>query len=191
MTKFTMTREFYAPRNAIKVSDKRSSAVVYVSTDRQGRVSAMGFQGKAAKPAFNHWYRNEAVRESQVRKFFTQVQEREAYRAKLAQDRADKLAQPHKLQIGHILVCSWGWEQTNIDYYQVTALKGARSVELRKIGKVSDEDAWCQGTCTPRADNFTGEAFTKRVDEHNGVKLNSYSWARLWEGKPQRWTAYA
>lgn len=185
------TREAFIRPGAVKVSDKASSAVVYLRADERGRLCAVGFQGKAVKPGFNCWFRTAADREAYVRRFFERVQQTENYAAERKAERAAKLAKPHKLQLGHILKCSWGYDQTNVDFYQVTGLRGARTVELRKIGAVSNEDLSMQGTCTPRADAFTGEAFTRRVDEDNGVKLNSYSWARLWDGRPCRWTAYA
>jgi hypothetical protein len=186
-----LTRDFYIPKAATKVSDKASSAVAYVYTDERGRPCARGFRGKAIKPAFNCYYRSPESRERHVREFFEGVRKTENWRAEQDAARKAKLAQPHKLQVGHILVSSWGYEQTNIDFYQVTALKGARSIELRKIGAVSHEDLHMQGTCTPRADAFIGEAFTKRVDENNAVRLTSYSSAYLWDGRPRRWTAYA
>jgi len=189
--RFPTTREMFIPKAAVKVADKASSAVVYIRTDAQGRPCAVGFSGKAIKPAFNCYYRSEASREGDVRRFFERVRQSETYRATVKAERAEKLAKPHKLTVGHILVSSWGYEQTNVDFYQITALRGARTVELRKIGSVSHEDLSMQGTCTPRADSFTGEAFTRRVDEDNAVKLTSYAWARLWDGRPRRWTAYA
>jgi hypothetical protein len=189
--RFPTTREMFIPKGATKVQDKSSSAVAYISTDRAGRPSAVMFNGKAVKPARNCYYRNEPSRERHVREFFDNVRQAETLIASRKAERAEALAQPHKLTVGHILVASWGYEQTNVDYYQVTALKGARTVELRKIGCVSNEDLHMQGTSTPRLDAFTGEAFTRRVDERNSVKLTSYSWAHLWDGRPRRWTAYA
>lgn len=185
------TREAFIRPGAVKVSDKASSAVAYLTTDAKGQPCAVAFQGKSVKPALNCYYRSEASRERHVREFFAKVQATETYAANRKAERAAKLAKPHKLQLGHILKCSWGYDQTNVDFYQVTGLRGARTVELRKIGAVSHEDLSMQGTCTPRADAFIGQPFTRRVDEDNGVKINSYSWARLWQGRPERWTAYA
>ena len=36
------------------------------------------------------------------------------------------------LRVGDILYSSWGWEQTNIDFYQVIAIRGS-AVDLRQI----------------------------------------------------------
>ena len=36
------------------------------------------------------------------------------------------------LRVGDILYSSWGWEQTNIDFYQVIAIRGC-TVRLRQL----------------------------------------------------------
>ena len=41
-------------------------------------------------------------------------------------------AAPHDLKVGDILYSSWGYDQTNIDFYQVTAV-GVHSVKIREI----------------------------------------------------------
>jgi hypothetical protein len=191
MSRSFFVRESFIPAGAVKVSDKASSAVVYIRADKQGRACAVGFQGKAIKPSFNCWYGSEKRREQHVREFFEKVARSETYKAERAAEKKAKLARPHKLQLGHIMVATWGYDQTNVDFYQVTGLRGARTVELRKIARISEETASMQGNCTPRADAFTGEAFTRRIDEDNAVKLSSYCYARLWDGRVKAWTAYA
>ena len=37
------------------------------------------------------------------------------------------------VHVGDLFYASWGYEQTNIDYFQVVALKGAHTAQLRKI----------------------------------------------------------
>ncbi len=37
------------------------------------------------------------------------------------------------MSAGDILKVSWGYEQTNIDYYRAISMTGKRSIELRKI----------------------------------------------------------
>ena len=38
------------------------------------------------------------------------------------------------LRVGDILYSSWGWEQTNIDFYQVIAIRGS-AVDLRQLAR--------------------------------------------------------
>jgi hypothetical protein len=53
---------------------------------------------------------------------------------------AKKIESMADVEIGHILVSSWGYDQTNIDYYKVIR-KTAAMVELRAIGQNYVESA--------------------------------------------------
>ena len=45
------------------------------------------------------------------------------------------------LRVGDILYSSWGWEQTNIDFYQVIAIRGS-AVDLRQLDQRTTEDGY-------------------------------------------------
>jgi len=103
------------------------------------------------------------------------------------------------LVVGDVLVNSWGYEQTNVDYYQVTALVGKQSVEIRAIAKQSEETGSMVGVCTPILDHFTTAPFRKKVTNGGRSVLLPYGYAsrkpfELVGGvktfKPDRWTAY-
>lgn len=53
---------------------------------------------------------------------------------------AKKIESMADIEIGHILVDSWGYDQTNIDYYKVIR-KTAAMVEIRAIGQKYVESA--------------------------------------------------
>lgn len=82
-------------------------------------------------------------------------------KAQRALDRQNAVA---NVQVGDIYVASWGWEQTNVDAYQVVAKKGA-TVTLRKIGlcSVDGSEGFMCDRVVPVKDAFIGEEFTKRV----------------------------
>ena len=65
---------------------------------------------------------------------------------------------------GDIYVASWGWEQTNVDAYQVVAKKGA-SVVLREIALESIEgsEGFMSDRVRPVKDAFIGGEFKKRI----------------------------
>lgn len=48
-----------------------------------------------------------------------------------------KTEQPHinafGVKVGDLFVCDWGYEQTNINFFQVVALVGAQSVRVREV----------------------------------------------------------
>lgn len=95
-----------------------------------------------------------------------------------------------KMTVGDILESSWGYDQTNIDFYQVTRVSGSRAY-MRKIRKkhVQGEERMCEDAVMPDRDNFCGEEFFKRIcvsfgmnETEEYVKINSYSTAYPWKG---------
>ena len=107
--------------------------------------------------------------------------------------------QVRKIQVGDILCASWGYDQTNVDYYVVTK-RTPKMVTLQGIGttiEASDELAM-QGSAMPDRNKPEGKPFRKkaqldaRYDDAEWVQL--FSWggiARIWDGKPQRVSWYA
>lgn len=95
---------------------------------------------------------------------------------------------------GAILSSSWGYEQTNIDWYEVIKRKGDW-VWVEKIGGHATETGWCRGTTLPNPEHRTGKILRRRVNAHNGkesgVRITSYAHASLWDGKPEHWSSYA
>lgn len=77
---------------------------------------------------------------------------------------AAKVVALETVKEGDIYVASWGWEQTNIDAYQVVAKKGA-TVTLREIGLESIEgsEGYMSDRVRPVKDAFIGGEFKKRI----------------------------
>jgi len=69
----------------------------------------------------------------------------------------------HQFVVGQILYESWGYEQTNIKYYQIIGFKG-RSAILQKIQKkIVQETSWASAMVEPCKNCFIGEPFIKRI----------------------------
>ena len=100
-----------------------------------------------------------------------------------------------KLKVGDILECSWGYDQTNIDFYQVSALVGKSSVKLQRMACTSPgEDGFMTAVKTPTKP--MGDPFTKRESQipdtgRPYIKISSYAYAFPWDGKPSRYSWYA
>ena len=52
------------------------------------------------------------------------------------------------VNVGDIFVCSWGYDQTNIDYYKVLEVKN-KSVVISAIGQDRNYTGHMQGECNP------------------------------------------
>lgn len=195
-------RESYIPKGAMKVASKKSSAVAYLS-ESAGRPYAVGFFGKADKPSFNYRFASVERRAAYVAKWLQDMDAAQARKAeRLAARRAALSEQQTALKVGDVLRSSWGYDQTNIDYYQVVELFGKRGVVLREISAETVETGWLQGNSVPAVDQFIGEPMRKQVSESGSVKVRDFGvWAYKMEpvkvaGKPvgyrpSSWTAYA
>lgn len=160
-------------------------------TTSRGTPALLVFSGKANKPAIHKGYWDVEGRDKAIANVITNTASR---KAQTIQRRAERTA-PHTLKVGDILYSSWGYEQTNVNFYQVVELKGKNSVVVREIHSriVSDNGptthvvAVPDSFLTPRNDyDKRGLPITKRVDaRYNSINISSYEWAKLWDGKPQ------
>ena len=96
--------------------------------------------------------------------------------------------------IGDVLYTSWGYDQTNIDFYQVVAIKGS-SVVVRKIRKeYLPSQSRTTDLVAPVLGAFVGPPMTRRVQKltHNTdytVKCDGSYYGWLWNGQPKQQTA--
>ena len=95
------------------------------------------------------------------------------------------------VEVGDFFYTSWGWEQTNIDFYEVVAL-GAKSVKVRQVGVKVVEDHTSQEAVVPAAGHYIGEVETKVLrpyGEKGALAFSSYKSGYYWDGKPKYRTA--
>lgn len=109
------------------------------------------------------------------------------------------------VQVGDFFVESWGYDQTNIDFYQVVKVStSGQTVWIRHVqSALVSEDGSGSTHVAPVPDGFD-TAYTasrqgvlrkrlRRYDTGNGayysVNLTSYSSASLWDGTPAYQTA--
>lgn len=88
------------------------------------------------------------------------------------------------VHVGDIFFDVWGYDQTNVDFYQVVALKGKHTAVLREIGSRDEYEPGMCGLTSPRRDCFTSDELhivrTKAADHGpalgnprgDGCKLN-------------------
>jgi hypothetical protein len=106
------------------------------------------------------------------------------------------MTNPYK--VGDILVSSWGYDQTNIDYFQVVRTSD-KSVWIREIESFKHPEEGLQGTCMPDKDNFKtwslmhkrNEAVRRNVQADGYVKVTDSHGARAWNFEPNHYTEWA
>jgi len=142
MRGFKMTREQYLPKNATKVlvdDIDEADAVGFVAPNLPGArypATYLVFAGKAAKPVCHFAARtlDEAYARvaAKVREIAASVKARAEMKAKWKAEREAGI-KACDLKPGDILSRSWGYEQTNVDFYQISRRISATMVEVVKI----------------------------------------------------------
>lgn len=153
--------------------------------DVQGMPYAIGYMGKSGKPLFHTRYRNEAQRAADIERYAEARRTSLRYKEQKKQERREYA---HDYKVGDILVSSWGYDQTNIDYYQVTRVIGPQMIEMREIGKEFKGTHGQSDIVVPAEGRFEGPAMRKKVSPGGYVRLTSYSSASRWDGKPDHQT---
>jgi hypothetical protein len=176
MKRFFNSREFYVPQGWNKVADKQSDAIAYIHTCEQGRFYARIFFGNQAKPVSAYYYRTAALRDKAVTSAF------ESRRARLASTikrRADRVAFRHTFKVGDIFRQTWGYDQTNVNYFEVTRTSD-KCVWVREIEQASFEDGNMTGRTTPQPGKFLKDSEERKCLARDGaIKVGKYSfhWA--------------
>jgi hypothetical protein len=97
------------------------------------------------------------------------------------------------IAIGTIFESSWGYDQTNVDFYKVTG-KTAKFITLQKVGsKIVQETGWAESVVIP-GETEIGKPFKRKVQTFAWgvyVSISDYASASPWAGKPVRQSSYA
>lgn len=98
-------------------------------------------------------------------------------------------------KVGDVVYNSWGYEQTNIEFYQVIKV-GVKSIEVKELYKktVNGSEAFMSCSVLPDIDNFreNGDSYTLRV-KHEGRLSNpkSFFYFKKHDGSPKYNSWYA
>ena len=180
----------YIPKGARKVADRQSDAIVYLyERATSWACYAIGYSGKRAKPDWHHRFRDVASRERHVADYFDSRQRSAEFKI----EQRKKQGKGRELFVGSILQTCWGYDQTNIEFFQVTALIGKTMVELRELAQARKSEGWCRDACAPVPDEFIGEPIRRKVSGYDGasVRIDDVRRAYRWDGSNAHATSYA
>lgn len=179
MKKYTPTREAQEASllnngYTVFMEDEESNTRTFIIDGNNGKVFGIGMRGKSGKYLFNYSFKGRERAEEYMRQWHKE-------QAEIAQYKKERRKQhPVTLQVGDILRSSWGYEQTNNNYYQVISIKGTRTVVLREVSYAYDETGSMCGECTPEPNSFISESFERRVAESgDAVRINECQYAHL------------
>jgi len=158
------------------------------TADANGRFYLQVFEGKALRTcrAVSGYYRAADRRAAAIENF---KQSRAQHHARQFQ-RRQEAKKPHTLKLGDVLYTSWGYEQTNINFYEVVAVSGVM-VTVREIASSTVKatgDMSAMVTACPG--QFIGEPLRRRPNASNWIRIHSAASAYPWNGRPQHATWY-
>ena len=165
----------------------------YHRPNARGQVVYYGvaFAGKAQKPLWNYAFKDEAQRDRQIAETAKSVEAR----AKMMKERSDARKQfTHGLQVGDILYSSWGYDQTNVNWFEVVGAPTEKMILVREIAsKTVRSDGYGSDEVIPVPGKYIGPAMKKiptgGYDKNVRVKIDNVQTAWKWDGKPKRETS--
>ena len=108
-------------------------------------------------------------------------------------DNLKEIPQSNPVKVNDIFYSSWGYDQTNIDFYMVVEVLKS-SVKVISIGEDRTYTGPMQGTCVPNINDKGTKVMTKRINIFNNkpsFKVASYASAYPYNNQPMCFTEWA
>lgn len=93
-----------------------------------------------------------------------------------------------EIKPGAILSASWGWEQTNINFFMVKKVSNGWAVVVQLKNSSKGSDMYSEEMPTFQE---VGEPMRRKMKYQDSLKISSFMYASLWDGKPEKATHYA
>lgn len=160
----------YARKAGFTIIRSKLASVTLAFKARGEKIELKAWRGtKAVKPAFYYTFRDFARAEKYAIEYISNVQESEQRKAASLADsqkkRANLKASDH-WTVGDVVYTSWGYDQTNVEFFQIVELK-PKSVIVRQVGSnCSDHGQPGGGKTQPQRCEFVGPAFSCPLNEH-------------------------
>jgi hypothetical protein len=144
---------------------------------------------------FHYYFRSTERMFEFCDKHLVDLEAKKEHKARRAVEKKERITMArNSVIVDDIFVSSWGYEQTNVDAFQVVEKIGNASVVLRPIAcravKGTEISHGMAQNVVPVHNAFIGEeTFTKRITEY-GIKINSYSSAFQWDGKREFYNSW-
>lgn len=99
------------------------------------------------------------------------------------------------VNVGDIFVCTWGYDQTNVDFYRVIK-KTKTGVSIIPMSKkvIEYNDRYMTGKVLPGEDFAGSKPIRRKLNKYGDkyyISINTFSSARKWDGKAETFTTYA
>jgi hypothetical protein len=189
MAIFKLKRDDYIQKD-LHESEQNIDGIVYFG-ERSGSWYAQGFSGKRTKPDFHHKYRTEEHMSAAIKNYFQNLAANREYKDR---SRSTKLEAGKKfletLKPGVILYDTWGYEQTNVEFFEVKEVNGHK-VTLHELAHNDLEaTSWASCKVVPKKGHYIGGPITKIV-KGDRVRVNDCVSLTLYDDRPIHKSWYA
>lgn len=96
-----------------------------------------------------------------------------------------------KFEAGAILYCSWGYEQTNYDFYIVKKIDPNWIYIVQLENESSAYNSQYMTSVEMPTFKEVGGMIRRKLKSTEWIKISSYKYAYLWDGQPKKATHYA
>ncbi len=173
----------YIPSGSTHVTRDGLDADVYTSVGPDGTGYAIAYKGNSKNHVWNYSFRKPEHREKTIENFFKGV---ESINVDRAARREERKAAVNTFKVGDILHYSWGYDQTNAEFFQVVSIT-QKSATIRRIssahaGATSHDSENVVAIKDAFLDGERGEPMRKR--SYGGGLGMEFGSATLWSGKP-------
>ncbi|BBL36001.1 hypothetical protein Nstercoris_02280 (plasmid) [Nitrosomonas stercoris] len=178
----------FIPENAETREFPAAAIVAYCYESKKGP-ALVAYKGRQSKPCRFLAFADDERREtylSELVKTETETENCKRARRETA----------HDLRVGDILFSSWGYNQTNVDFYEVVRIPSGRSAVVRQIEKeTTSATSHMSGMAMPKPGAFvaTAKEYTRRAAGRHRLNGGSLTIGSLqkWDGKPKYVSWYA
>lgn len=167
-------------RGTEKIMDSQGTNLTIIVWDGPNKPGAILFEGKSDKPLWRYSFKSVAARDKKIE---DTIEVAKVVMERKQRGRQQRSEFQHSLKLGDILVASWGYDQTNVDFYEVTKLL-SKAVVVRHIEK----ERFAGDTVMPVPGSYDGPPLTKIPQLGDVVKIDESIRAYKWDGKPEHQT---
>lgn len=145
--------------------------------------------GQAQRPYANYLFRTVDAREAWIA---AEKVKADAHEVRLAERKAARAAVVNPYQVGDILNGSWGYDQTNREFWQVVAVT-AKTVVLRELAQASvpGTQGFMSESVEPRPNRFLDKPPRRARIQPGGGVVVGFAYLSKWDGRPKYASWYA
>ena len=171
-----------------ELKEYKDLKMVMYQADIRGEIkpAVSAFKGKQKNPFSNYYYLTIESASKAIKNFMEAADKRQEYKEQKA---AERKAFKPEFEVGDIFYTSWGYEQTNVEFYQVIEKPSAHYAIIQEIAQEnvpnSMESHGMSCSVMPIKDKFISEKIERRKVGRHGISFSSYRSAFKWDGQPK------